>query len=108
HNLVRRAEELRVQLGFILENTDPNTVVWIERRKSGFASAEKMSRGRGGRENVFLQATPIDVSQILRQTLFDQVETVVLTSATLAVAGLRTTLQEDPENSSSFTYIRAR
>ena len=32
HNLVRRAEELRVQLGFILESQDPNTVFWIERR----------------------------------------------------------------------------
>ncbi len=100
HNLIRRAEELRVQLGFILENTDANTVVWIERRR--------FERGRGGRENVFLQATPIDVSQILRQALFDQIETVVLTSATLAVAGPRTTLHEEPENSSSFTYIRSR
>jgi ATP-dependent DNA helicase DinG len=86
-NLIRRCEELRVQLGFILENTDRNTVVWIERRRNdrGFAR---------GKENVFLQATPIDVSQILRQTLFENVETAVLTSATLAVSG--------------FDYIRKR
>ena len=44
---------------------------WIERR------------GRG----TFLQATPIDVSQLLDRSLFDTVDTVVLTSATLAVAG---------------------
>jgi ATP-dependent DNA helicase DinG len=51
---------------------------------------------RGGRQqHVFLQATPIDVSQILRQTLFEQVETAVLTSATLAVNG-------------TFDYIRER
>jgi ATP-dependent DNA helicase DinG len=32
-----------------------------------------------------LQATPIDVSQILQRTLFDTIDTVVLTSATLSV-----------------------
>jgi ATP-dependent DNA helicase DinG len=77
--LVRRAEELRVQLGFLLESNERNTVYWIERRAGG---------GRGGRQqHVFLQATPIDVSQILRQTVFEPIETVVLTSATLAVSG---------------------
>jgi ATP-dependent DNA helicase DinG len=40
-------------------------------------------RGRG----CFLQATPIDVSKVLEQRLFNSVDTVVLTSATLAVAG---------------------
>ncbi len=40
-------------------------------------------RGRG----VFLEATPIDVSTLLRERLFEQVETVILTSATLAVGG---------------------
>src|ERR1039457_3831576 len=40
-------------------------------------------RGRG----CFLQATPIDVSSIVSQRLFRQVDTVVLTSATLAVSG---------------------
>jgi ATP-dependent DNA helicase DinG len=44
---------------------------------------------------VFLQATPIDVSQILRETLFDEMETTVLTSATLAVGG-------------GFSYIQQR
>jgi ATP-dependent DNA helicase DinG len=118
--LGRRAEELRVQLGFLLEATDPNTVFWIERRTapasaraasqvpsvpdardafgSGAAArgAARMHGARGGRQqHVFLQATPIDVSQILRQTLFEQVDTAVLTSATLAVNG-------------SFDYIRER
>ena len=36
-------------------------------------------RGRG----VFLQATPIEVSTIVAERLFSQVDTVVLTSATL-------------------------
>ena len=44
---------------------------------------------------MFLQATPITVSDILRQTLFDHLETAVLTSATLAVGG-------------GFDYIRGR
>ena len=35
----------------------------------------------------FLAATPIDVSAILREKLFEPFDTVVLTSATLAVAG---------------------
>ena len=32
HALARRVEELRVQLGFILEAKDRNTVFWIDRR----------------------------------------------------------------------------
>jgi ATP-dependent DNA helicase DinG len=83
-NFVRRAQELQVQLGFLMESGDLNTVFWIERR-------------RGGRErqNVFLQATPIDVAPILKTCLFDQLECAVLTSATLAVGG-------------GFDYIRRR
>ena len=38
-------------------------------------------------KGVFLAATPIDVSGILREQLFEQFDTVVLTSATLAVGG---------------------
>jgi ATP-dependent DNA helicase DinG len=77
HNLIRRTDELHAQLSFLLESHEKNTVYWIERRNS---------RGRAKNENVFLQATPIDVSAILRQSLFDRFESIVLTSATLAVA----------------------
>ena len=80
YNFIRRINELRVHLRFIMESRDRNTVFWIERRGGGGAR-------RGGKQNVFLQATPIDVSQILRKTLFETVETAVLTSATLAVSG---------------------
>ena len=55
----------------MLEGTERNTVYWWERR------------GRG----VFLEATPIDVAAILRQRLFESMDTVILTSATLAVGG---------------------
>ena len=71
NNLARRASELRQAFEFVLESQDPNFVFWWERR------------GRG----VFLEASPIDVSAILRERLFERVETVVLTSATLAVGG---------------------
>jgi ATP-dependent DNA helicase DinG len=87
HNLCRRVEELRVQLGFVMESNQKNTVFWIERRGSRGGRSEKL--------NVFVQATPISVSDILRQTLFDQLETAILTSATLAVGG-------------GFEYIRGR
>lgn len=69
--LARRASEVRHELEFLLESEEKNYVYWYERR------------GRG----VFLAATPIDVSEILRQQLFEQFDTVVLTSATLAVGG---------------------
>ncbi|HKT68071.1 MAG TPA: ATP-dependent DNA helicase [Terriglobales bacterium] len=90
-NFVRRVDELRVQLSFLMESNDRNTVFWIERRGS------RESRGAGGRSgrHVFLQATPIDVAPILRSCLFDKLECAVLTSATLAVGG-------------GFEYIRRR
>jgi ATP-dependent DNA helicase DinG len=69
--LFRRTQELSTALRFVMEEDDEGYVFWIERR------------GRG----CFLQATPIDVSRILEGRLFDQVDTAVLTSATLAVGG---------------------
>ncbi len=63
-NFVRRAQELQAQLGFAMESDDRNTVFWIERRGGrGRSNSSQTSRGRseGGRQNVFLQATPIDV-----------------------------------------------
>jgi ATP-dependent DNA helicase DinG len=79
----RRAQELQVQLGFLMESEDRNTVFWIERRAGRGATS-----GPGRRQgNVHLQATPIDVAPILKSTLFEPLETAVLTSATLAVGG---------------------
>jgi len=76
----RRAGELRVQLSFVLESEDRNTVFWIERRGG-------LGARRSGSRIVSLQATPIDVSPLLRQTLFENLDSAVLTSATLAVSG---------------------
>jgi ATP-dependent DNA helicase DinG len=97
--LVRRAQQLQVQLQFVMENEDPNTVFWIERRgfrgPSGARRKSSPETSAGGRSNVFLQATPIEVGQILRECLWSKLETSVLTSATLAVGG-------------GFEYIRQR
>jgi len=78
--LHRRAHELRMALNFLIEGADPSFVHWVERR------------GRGG---VFLQATPIDVAEVLRRHLWEKIESAVLTSATLAVSG-------------TFEYVEAR
>ena len=71
NNLARRAAEVRQALEVIMESRDRSRVYWWERR------------GRG----VFIEASPIDVAPILREKLFGQVRTVILTSATLAVGG---------------------
>lgn len=76
---LRRVEQILFDLEFIVGADDELFVYWAERR------------GRG----VFLQATPIDASGILNDRLFSNVETVVLTSATLTSAG-------------SFDFIRSR
>ncbi|MFZ0957920.1 MAG: ATP-dependent DNA helicase [Candidatus Sulfotelmatobacter sp.] len=102
-NFVRRAQEIQVQLGFALEAEDRNTVFWIERRggrgrQRDIGKTKDGSQGfrnEGGRQNVFLQATPIDVGPILRECLWSKLECAVLTSATLAVGG-------------GFEYIRQR
>ncbi len=117
--VARRAQQLQVQLRFVMENEDPNTVFWIERRGvrgapgvparpalkgRGFSRAAASSFENGAsapdgrlarRTNVFLQATPIEVGQILRECLWSKLESSVLTSATLAVGG-------------GFEYIRQR
>ncbi len=107
---VRRAQEIQAQLGYAMEAEDPNTVFWIERRGGrgagreghGFSRADSSPTSRRssapegrGRQNVFLQATPIDVAPILRECLWSKLECAVLTSATLAVGG-------------GFEYIRQR
>src|SRR6478672_1042013 len=77
--VVRRISQSRDDLKFIINQADRNFVYWLERR------------GRG----VFLQASPVDVSDLLNKKLFDKVQTCVLTSATLASNG-------------SFNFIRDR
>jgi ATP-dependent DNA helicase DinG len=75
----RRAGELGDEIRFLLRASDPAYVYFVE------------LRGRG----IFLRASPIDVSAIVREVLLDRMRTTVLTSATLTVDG-------------TFDYIRDR
>ncbi len=77
--LLRRAGELRADLRFLLRADDAEFVYYVE------------NRGRG----LFLRASPIDVSRVVQEALFDRFRSVVLTSATLAVDG-------------SFEYLKGR
>jgi ATP-dependent DNA helicase DinG len=77
--LARRAKQLRGDLRFLLRASDADYVYFLE------------VRGRG----VFLRAAPIDVSQMVRESVLDRRTSTVLTSATLSVAG-------------SFEYVRSR
>jgi ATP-dependent DNA helicase DinG len=67
--IARRSFEIRQEFSSLLECNEKNCVYWYERRNKG----------------VFLAATPIDISQILREKLFEAFDTIVLTSATLTV-----------------------
>jgi len=69
--ILRRARDIHERVRFFMESADAGFVYWVDRR------------GR----TCHLQATPIDVSALLARKLFDRVDTVILTSATLTVAG---------------------
>ena len=79
---IRAAEGLKATLQPVgyRPSTSP-AVRWMERR---------------GRRtpNLTLAAVPLDMAPILKESLFDRVETVVLTSATLAAGGEFTFLEE--------------
>ena len=83
--LRKRTADIATHLKFLLESQDPNTVFWIERRAAG--GVRNLARGVGhASHHTYLQATPIDVSQLLAAALFEEYSSVVLTSATLTVA----------------------
>jgi ATP-dependent DNA helicase DinG len=60
-------------------------VRWLELRRDA----------RGGEGNVILSAVPLDLSSVLRESMLEQIPTVVLTSATLATR-------------SDFAFLRSR
>jgi ATP-dependent DNA helicase DinG len=78
-SIARRAHDLRQDLRFLLRADDESFVYYLEHRGLG----------------TFLRASPVNVSRIVRDALFDRFRTVILTSATLAVEG-------------SFDYIKGR
>jgi ATP-dependent DNA helicase DinG len=77
--LARRAAELREDVRFLTRADDPGHVFYLD------------IRGRG----VFLRASPIDVSDIVREMLLERMTATILTSATLSVDG-------------RFDYVRGR
>src|SRR5262249_58767257 len=77
--LAARAATIRDELRMLIRASDDEYVYFVE------------FRGRG----VFLRASPIDVSAIVRALLIDRMRTTILTSATLTVDG-------------AFDYIRTR
>jgi ATP-dependent DNA helicase DinG len=90
--LKKRVARLRTELEFLLESNSSNMVYWMERRIVGGApergSAGSARRGfRTENRHTFLQATPIDVSELLHEMVFETIPSVVLTSATLTVQG---------------------
>jgi ATP-dependent DNA helicase DinG len=98
--LKKRVARLRTELEFLLESNASNMVYWMERHIFGGATEKSSSVGarsgiRPQSRTTYLQATPIDVSELLHELVFDQIPTVVLTSATLTVQG-------------SFEHIRKR
>ncbi len=70
-NLLKRVRQARFDLEFVCTQAEKNYVYWLEKRGKG----------------TFLRASPIDVSALLQDKLFDKVETVVMTSATLSTNG---------------------
>ncbi len=73
--VLRRLESLSDGLNRALRPAGggPPTVRWMERTQRG--------------QQVSLSAVPLDLAPLLRQLLFDRLDTVVLTSATLAAGG---------------------
>ncbi len=75
----RRSLEMEDELAAILESESGEHVYWCE------------IRGRG----VFLWASPINISGTLRDRLFSQIDTAILTSATLSTGD-------------SFSFVKSR
>jgi ATP-dependent DNA helicase DinG len=86
--LRKRVARLRTELEFLLESNSSNMVYWLERRVvGGVDKSGGRTPGRGQNRHTFVQATPIDVSELLHEMVFESIPTVVLTSATLTVQG---------------------
>ena len=90
-SMLRRTRQTRFDLDFVVTQTERNYVYWLERRGKG----------------IFLRASPVDVSELLREKLFDKVESCILTSATMSSSGsfnfVRERLGLDTAKTSGFT-----
>jgi ATP-dependent DNA helicase DinG len=99
----RRSEDARAALLSVVEGS-AGRVTWLERSS----------------QNTTLASSPVDLSLLFRERIFESVPAVVLTSATLATAGRASTVMEVSEQdvervsetprvaASAFGYFRAR
>ncbi len=101
----RRSEEARSALSQVVEG-GAGRVTWLEQ----------------GQKNVTLASSPVDLSALFRERIFETVPSVILTSATLSTAGRTTTSEPAPSNDedagdasdsprelkTAFSYFRAR
>jgi ATP-dependent DNA helicase DinG len=65
-NFARRAQELQVQLGFLMESDDRNTVFWIERRggfRGGYGRTRSTELGGSVEGRVFSRADSSDLER---------------------------------------------
>jgi ATP-dependent DNA helicase DinG len=85
----RRLAELREEIAIFLSQSAEDHVYWVERT------------GKAQR-NLALNAAPINVADYLRQRLFGADTSVIMTSATLAVAASR---QSSDEKASPLLYF---
>ncbi len=84
NSFIERTGMLADELQGLLEDDSPERVRWLE-----------ITRGR--RENVTLCSSPIHVGEALQAALFDEISSVILTSATLSIGDRQ-----------GFAYIRSR
>lgn len=82
----RSLEETRLNLDGIIIDPDSAMIYWVEVFK----------------ERVSLHAAPLHVGPLVQSNIFEALETVVLTSATLRTAG------PDAREEANFAYIRER
>lgn len=78
-SIASRADDLSQSIEKVFSVGDPNLLHWYEKRKKG----------------IVFHSSPLDISDHLREFLYDKIKTIIFTSATLATDG-------------SFTYIRSR
>jgi len=79
----RRSEDARSALALVVEGS-AGRVTWLERSS----------------KNATLASSPVDLSLLFRERIFETVPAVVLTSATLSTSG--------PAAASAFSYFRSR
>ena len=79
NNFKERLLGLASEIEDFVTQSRPEHTYWLETSGNGYASDTKRT--------VTLRASPISIGPSLRETLFDRLKSVVLTSATLSVGG---------------------